>query len=157
MQSSGYASSVLSPSACCAEDETDTGLGVHDMWLNSVLAEIVSVIWKSEHPYPVVPFTSSETVVRWNLVVCFRLYFSIRWAYLTFWGVTCVLFQNTAIYCDVLHHAEIVFPPCRAEESRRKPKRADESRRKPKWAEPKKGRNVYTLLLRNGWLHTLRD
>jgi hypothetical protein len=34
----------------------------------------------------------------------------------------------------VLHHAEIVFPPCRAEESRRKPKRAtkaEESRSEP--------------------------
>jgi hypothetical protein len=40
-------------------------------------------------------------------------------------------------YCDVLHHAEIVFPPCRVEESRRKPKRADESRSEP--SQPKGG------------------
>jgi hypothetical protein len=31
----------------------------------------------------------------------------------------------------VLHHAEIVFPPCRAEESRREPKKAEESRSEP--------------------------
>jgi hypothetical protein len=31
-------------------------------------------------------------------------------------------------YCDVLHHAEIVFPPCRAEESRKKPKKSEVSR-----------------------------
>jgi hypothetical protein len=31
-------------------------------------------------------------------------------------------------YCDVLHHAEIVFPPCCAEERRRKPKEAEVSR-----------------------------
>jgi hypothetical protein len=36
------------------------------------------------------------------------------------------------------------------------PKRAEERRRKPTKAEPTKGRNVYTSLLRNGWLHTLR-
>jgi hypothetical protein len=34
-------------------------------------------------------------------------------------------------YCDVLHHAEIMFPPCRAEESRREPTKAEES-----WSEP---------------------
>jgi hypothetical protein len=34
-------------------------------------------------------------------------------------------------YCDVLHHAEIVFPPCRAEESQKEPTKAEESRSEP--------------------------
>jgi hypothetical protein len=62
--------------------------------------------------------------------------------------VTCYTMQKSCFHRAV---------PKRAEESRREPNRADESRRKPKWAEPTNGRNVYTSLLRNGWLHTLRD
>jgi hypothetical protein len=62
--------------------------------------------------------------------------------------VTCYTIQKSCFHRAV---------PKRAEESQRKPKRADESRRKPKWAEPTKGRDVYTSLFRNGWLHTLRD
>jgi hypothetical protein len=34
-------------------------------------------------------------------------------------------------YCDVLHHAEFLFPLCRAEESRREPTKAEGSRSKP--------------------------
>jgi hypothetical protein len=38
---------------------------------------------------------------------------------------------QSLLVSEVLHHAEIVFPACRAIESRRKPKRADESRSEP--------------------------
>jgi hypothetical protein len=86
------------------------------------------------------PSNNSERGFKYNIISIYirELGRTIQWQTLHIYIVTCYTMQKSCFHRAV-------------------PKRADESRRNPKWAERRKGRNVYTSLLRNGWLHTLRD